>query len=76
MNIITIILLILLFITLLWGVYERGNKKIHIFIHDVEGLLKQEYKPLNQRISEAKSLCRDTKGIVSFAIYSILNSIK
>lgn len=76
MNTITIILIILLFISLLWGVYERGNKKIHIFIHDVEDILKQEDKPLNQRISEAKSLCRDTKGIVSFAIYSILNSIK
>lgn len=76
MNTITIILIILLFISLLWGVYERGNKKIRIFIHDVEGILKQEDKPLEERISEAKAFCRDTKGIVSFAIYSVLDSIK
>lgn len=76
MNTITIILIILLFITIVWGVYERGSKKIHIFIRDIEGFLKQEDKPLNQRISEAKALCRDTKGIVSYAIYTVLNSIK
>jgi len=76
MNTITIILIILLFISVVWGIYERGNKKIHIFIHDIEDILKQEDKPLNQRISEAKSFCKDRKDIVSFAIYSILNSIK
>lgn len=52
-----------------------GDAKIKKQISHVESILKDDIGTIVERIELAKEFCRNTKGIVSFAMYVILDTI-
>jgi hypothetical protein len=75
MNTVAIILTAVLVVVLLWGLYHRGNNKIKTTIHTIESVLNDNTMHINERIEGAKSICRNTKGIVFCGIYCALDAI-
>jgi hypothetical protein len=75
MNTVTIILTVALTVALLWALYHRGNNKLRTTIHAIESVLSDNTMHINERIEEAKGICRNTKGIVFYGIYCALDAI-
>ena len=71
----TIILVVVAMVAILWALYHRGNYKLRTTIHAIESILNDNTMHINERIEEAKSICRNTKGIVFYGIYCALDAI-
>jgi hypothetical protein len=75
MDTLTIILIAISTVVFLWILYLKGNNKLRTAIHEIESVLNDNTMHINERIEEAKGICRNTKGIVFYGIYCSLNAI-
>lgn len=75
MNTTTIILIILLIVVIVFAIYQRGVYKIRKTIFEIQSVLIDDSLHINERIDMAKSISRQTKGIVFYGIYNTLDAI-
>ena len=69
------ILAVLLGIVILIALYYKGNAKIKTHVRAIENILSDDSISLKDRIIDSKRSCRQTKGLVSFAMYCVLDVI-
>lgn len=69
-------LIILVAILALAALYYRGSIKLKELIHTIERRLNDSSMPAHQRIEGAKYICRNSKGIVPYAMYCVIKAME
>lgn len=64
-----------LIVLVLYVLYNIGLKGINKFVYEIVEILRNREKSIESNIVEAKTLCRNTSGLIPSVLYQALDMV-